>query len=274
MKILIACDMEGITGVVNRDQVTTTHSEYQRYRRLMAQDANAAVEGALAAGAEEVIVSDGHAYGYNILIEDLHKKARLHSGLNSVFAMVEGIQDRPNAVMFIGYHARAGTQNAILDHTWNSYCLADVRINDRPIGETGINAAVCGHFGAPVAMVSGDQALAEETREWLPGTACAVVKTATGRGSGVCLPPAESQALIRETARLALIDLRAGKGAKPLVLPGPLRLTLTFKSSEHADKACTMPGTERLGGTQLAYDGVDILAVCQALRTLASLASK
>ena len=274
MKVLIACDMEGITGVVNRDQVTTTHAEYQRCRRLMAQDANAAVEGALAAGAAEVIVSDGHAHGHNILIEDLHPGARLHSGLNAEFAMVEGVQERPDAAIFIGYHARAGTLNAILDHTWNSYCLADVRLNDRSIGETGLNAAVCGHFGVPVVMVSGDQALAAESREWLPGTVCAVVKTGTGRGSGVCLPPAESQALIRETSRQAVADFRAGKGPQPFVMPGPLKLTLTFKSCEFADKAEVMPGAIRLDGTRLAYEGSDILAVYRALRALASLASK
>lgn len=274
MNLLIACDMEGVTGVVHPDQVNTTHGEYQRFRRLMTQDTNAAIEGALAAGVDEVIVSDGHAFGHNILVEELHPRARLHSGLNAAFAMVEGVQEKPDAAFFIGYHARAGTMHAILDHTWSSYCLADVRINERSTGETGLNAAVCGHFDVPVLMVSGDQALAAEARAWLPQAECAIVKTATGRNSGICLPPAQSHVVIRDAAQRAVEACKAGTGQQPLRLPAPLRLGVTFKSSEQADKACIMPGVERLDGTRLVIDCADMIELYRALRTLASLASK
>ena len=164
MKILIAVDMEGISGVVNWDQVDPRHAEYTRFRRIMTQDVNAAIQGCLAAGAKEVVVADGHASGYNILIEELDPRARLNSGNSAPLAMVQGIDASFNAAMFVGYHACAGSMNAILDHTWSSSSVANVWLNGVLVGETGLNAAVCGHFNVPVIMLSGDQTVCAEAR--------------------------------------------------------------------------------------------------------------
>ena len=120
MKLLIAVDMEGITGVVNFDQTDPHHPEYQRFRRLMTQDVNAAVRGAVAGGAETILVTDGHWNSTNILIEELDARAILNSGSPSHYSMVEGVDSGVDAAFFIGYHARMGTENAILDHTWSS----------------------------------------------------------------------------------------------------------------------------------------------------------
>src|SRR3972149_3024701 len=120
MKILIATDMEGITGVTTWDQVTPGHAEYARFRRLMTQDVNAAIRGAFEAGAQEVLVTDGHWNGSNILVEELEPRARLNTGSPSPFSMVQGIDESVDGVMFIGYHARNGSPNAVLDHTWSS----------------------------------------------------------------------------------------------------------------------------------------------------------
>ncbi len=179
MKILIAVDMEGITGVVNFDQVTPGHPEYERFRKLMTEDVNAAVRGALAAGADEVVVSDGHWNNLNILIEQLDPRARLNSGSPRPYSMVEGADSGIDAACFVGYHARMGTPNAILDHTWSSERVANVWITPgggerRLIGEIGLNGAVCGHFGAPVVMISGDQSTCAEAAGLFPGIATAV----------------------------------------------------------------------------------------------------
>lgn len=128
MKILIAADMEGISGVVDWDQVTTTHPEYARFRRVMTQDVNAAIRGAFEGDADEIIVNDGHSCTRNILIEELDPRARLISGTPSPLSMVEGVDRGVDAVIYVGYHARIGTQNAILEHTWSDERMTNLWI--------------------------------------------------------------------------------------------------------------------------------------------------
>ncbi|MGE5122965.1 MAG: M55 family metallopeptidase, partial [Acidobacteriaceae bacterium] len=157
MKILIAADMEGITGVTNWNQVDPGRAEYPRFRRLMTGDVNAAVRGAFEAGAEEVVVTDGHDLGTNIPIEELDPRTRLICGDYSPLAMVQGVDQDVDGVIFVGYHARAGSQNAILDHTWSSRRVANLYLNDTLVGEYGLNGALAGHFNVPVLMLTGDQ---------------------------------------------------------------------------------------------------------------------
>src|SRR5512146_457056 len=132
MKILISADMEGITGVTTWDHVTPGHAEDSRCRRLMTGDVNAAVRGAFSAGADEVVVSDGHWNGSNILIEELDPRASLNSGAPSPMSMMQGIDEGISGVLFIGYHARQGSHPAVLDHTWSDTCVAGVWLNDAP----------------------------------------------------------------------------------------------------------------------------------------------
>jgi D-amino peptidase len=211
MKILIATDMEGITGVVNWDHVDPQHAEYGRFRKLMTGDVNAAIEGAFEGGAREVIVADGHAYGYNILLEELDSRAVLNSGNEGPLAMLQGIGKDINGVILTGYHARAGTQNAILDHTWSSRRVTNLWINEALIGEIGLSAAVCGHFNVPVIMISADQSACQEAEELLGAVETAVIKNATGRMSAACLPPNVSHEKIKEAAKRAVRNLDDGQ---------------------------------------------------------------
>ncbi len=168
MKILIAADMEGISGVTNWDQVDPSKPEYPRFCKIMTADVNAAVLGAFDGGATDVVVSDGHAGGYNILIENLDPRVHLNSGNSAPFAMVQGIQAGDfSGAIFVGYHARSGTENAVLAHTWSSKRIANVWLNDVLVGEHGLNAAVCGAFGAPVIMITGDQTTIAQAEELL-----------------------------------------------------------------------------------------------------------
>jgi D-amino peptidase len=189
MKILIAADMEGVTGVVNWDHVDPDHAEYQRFRRLMTGDVNAAVRGAFEGGAEEVVIADGHGSGRNLLIEELDPRTRLNSGGPAPLSMVEGADSEIDAAMFVGYHARAGAPNAILSHTWSGRRVARVWLNGGEVGEIGLNAAVCGHFEVPVIMISGDQTACAEAAELLGELETAVVKTAKSRMAAECLSP-------------------------------------------------------------------------------------
>ena len=204
MKILISADMEGITGVTTWDQVTPGHAEYFRFRRVMTADVNAAVRGAFDGGADEVVIADGHWNGSNILVEELDSRAKLNSGSPSPFSMMQGLDQRVDGVMFIGYLARQGSQMAVLDHTWSDTCIANVWLNKLPAGEYTINAALAGHFATPILMATGDQIVCQQIIERLGNLETVVVKQATGRYSAECLPPNITQSMIEQSARLSV----------------------------------------------------------------------
>jgi D-amino peptidase len=271
MKILIATDMEGITGVTTWDQVTSEHAEYARFRKLMTQDVNAAIRGAFEAGADEVIVADGHANGSNILMEELDPRARLNSGSPSPFSMMQGIDESVDGVMFIGYHARNGSPNAILDHTWSRKTVANVWINDLLTGEFGLNGAVAGHFGAPVIMVSGDQTACAQVVETLGDMETAVVKHATGRFAAECLPPQAAQELIFMAAARAVTRLEDGDAPDPFVVDVPVRVTVEFFTSDMADRASRIPSTQR-DGTCVSLSTPEMASAYNGFRAMVMLA--
>jgi D-amino peptidase len=271
MKILIATDMEGITGVTTWDHVTPGHAEYARFRKLMTQDVNAAVRGAMDAGADEVIIADGHWNGSNILVEELDPRARLNTGSPSPFSMMQGIDESVDGVLFVGYHARNGTPNAILDHTWSSRTVANVWLNDILTGEYGLNAAVAGHFGVPVIMVSGDQTACAQVAELLGDIEMAVVKQATGRFAAECLTPQASQELICLAAERAVSRLSNGDVPDPFVLDLPIRVTIEFFTSDMADRATRIPFTER-DGTRVLLTAQEMSSAYNGFRAMVMLA--
>lgn len=272
MRILIATDMEGITGVTTWEQVTPGHAEYARFRRLMTQDVNAAVRGACKAGAEEVIVADGHWNGSNLLIEELDPRARLNTGSPSPFSMMQGIDESIDGVMFIGYHARNGSPNAVLDHTWSSRTVANVWLNDTLTGEYGLNAAVAGHFGAPVILVSGDQTACAQVSELLGEVETAVVKQASSRFAAECLSPQVTQERICAAAERAVERLAQGDVPEPFVLDTPITITVEFFSSDMADRATRIPFTKR-EGTRVSFTAEEMESAYNGFRAMVMLAS-
>ncbi|HET7425411.1 MAG TPA: M55 family metallopeptidase, partial [Gemmatimonadales bacterium] len=223
MRVYISVDMEGVAGVVHEDQtdpIDPRHAgEYNRFRRLMTAEANAAIEGALAAGADRVLVNDSHWLMMNLLAEGLHPAAELLSGGPKARSMVEGIELGFDAALFVGYHARAGVAHATIDHTYTSR-VHEARLNGRPVGELAINAALAGTWDVPVALVSGDQALAAEARELLgPAVETVIVKHAVGRFAARSVAPTVACRLIREGTAAAL-----GRPHAPLRLETPVRL--------------------------------------------------
>ena len=273
MRILVAVDMEGITGLVHGDQTTPGHPEYERFRRLMTGDVNAAVRGAFDGGADEVLVSDGHWDNRNILIEELDPRARLNSGGPRPFSMVEGIDLGIAGVIFVGYHARVGTPNAILDHTWSTGRVAGLWLNGQVVGEIGLNAAVCGHFGAPVLMISGDQSACGEAVALLGAVETVVVKRATGRTSAECLAPEVTQGMIRTAAAAALGRLRSGRAPAPFKIQPPVTVAVEFVRSEMADAAQVLPGARRPAGKRIEVVADDMPAAYRAFRATVGLAS-
>jgi D-amino peptidase len=271
MQVYISVDMEGVAGVVHEDQtdpIDPRHAgEYNRFRRLMTSEANAAVEGAFAAGATRVLVNDSHWRMRNLLAEELHPGAELLSGGPKLGSMVEGVDQGFDAAMFVGYHAMAGTAHAVIDHTYSGTVHA-VRLNGRPAGELAINAGLAGHHGVPVVLVSGDQALGAEARELLgESVETVVVKHAVGRFAARSVSPAESRRLIREGAAAAL-----ARKHEPLVLERPVRIEVEFALAQMADMAELVPGSVRTGGRTLEYVHHDYREVFRAWRALYTLA--
>ena len=269
MKVFVSIDMEGISGVVSPEQCTPGNPDYERARLLMTQEANAAILGARAAGAAEVAVSDSHGNMRNLLIEELDTWADLIYGSPKPFGMMEGLDDSFGVVFLIGYHARAGTLNAILDHTYSSRCVHHVELNGRPVGEIGLNAALAGFHGVPVGLVTGDQAATAEAAALLgPSLQTVTVKRAVGNQAANCLHPEEVQSLIRQAAENAL-----SSEVLPLKLATPVVLRMQLKSSLMADYASLVPGARRLDGYTVEYAHDDYLTVYRTFRAMVRLAS-
>lgn len=272
MKVLIATDMEGITGVVHWDQVMPSHAEYERFQHLITGDVNAAIRGAFLAGADSVLVTDGHNTSRNILIEELDPRAVLNSGSPFPLSMVHGVDQGVDGVMFVGYHGRAGAQSAILDHTWSVERVANLWLNGRLVGESALNGAVCGHFDAPVIMISGDQTVCAEARDVFGNLETAVVKKAVSRMAAECLPPAVTGRLIEEAAKQAVERLKNKQSPPPFRMTPPITMQLEFVQSEMADKAAIMLGASRLDDRKVQYIAGDMVTIYSAFRTLLALA--
>ena len=271
IRILISADMEGVSGLVNWDQTTPGHPEYERFRRIMTADVNAAIKGAIQAGAEDVVVSDGHNLANNILIEELDSRARLNQGYPSPLGMLQGVDGGVTAAMLVGYHARAGTASAMLDHTWASKVM-NLWLNGKVVGEIGLNSAVCGNFNVPVIMVSGDQAAASEAVDLIPNVEVAAVKVARGRSAAECLPLETAHQKIREAAARAVSRLRIDAGIQPFRVEPPVMVNVEFHTSIMADRVSLIPGVDRLDGRRIQYMAENMLLAYKFFRSAVILA--
>jgi D-amino peptidase len=266
MKVYISCDMEGISGVVAGKQTQMDGEEYKRAQKLMTGELNAAIEGALAGGASGVLVNDSHGSMRNILIEELNPAAQLISGSPKPLSMMQGIDESFDVAFFIGYHAQAGTAYSVLDHTYSGI-VYQVSLNGRPVGETGLNAALAGHFGVPVVLVTGDKLLVEEATALLETVEGVAVKESYGRCAAKCLVPDAVHDLIRQAAQRALLGER-----KPFIVEPPITLAIDFTSSAHLDMAELIPGSRRTGGRHIEYTHDDLLTVYKVWRAMLTLA--
>ena len=281
MKVLISADMEGTCGVVSWVQVmppevvggteASSTVEYERARARMTREVNAAIEGALAAGAEEVIVNDSHDGMRNLLPDELHPACRFISGSDKPLGMMQGVDlDGVGAVFYTGYHAKAGTPGAPLAHTWTSW-LNDVRIDGISTGEFGVNAAVAGHFGVPVVLVTGDDKAVAQTHAMLGEQVVAVaVKEGFSTFAALHLHPDTACARIKDGASKAI----HGAGtARPWRLPAGCTVELDFDHQARADQACYVPGVSRAGERTISWRPEDGLAFITTFRAVVKAAA-
>jgi D-amino peptidase len=258
--------MEGIAGVVLGDHTSSDHAEYARFRKLMTAEVNAAVEGALAGGADQVVVVDSHGSMTNILIEELDPAAELISGRIRPFGMMQGIGPEVDAAFFVGYHAASGTGAAILEHTWSGR-VVELRLNDVAVGETGFNAALAGAYGVPIVLVSGDRAVTEEARALLGEIETVAVKEGVTRTAACCLHPQVAQERVRQAAERAL-----GLEIPPLLLSTPITVSIALQRAGQAGQAALIPGSRLVDGRTVEWTGEDMPTVYKTARAMLQLA--
>ena len=246
MKVFIAVDLEGVAGYAKWDS-----ADRQRERELITGDANAAIAGCFDAGANEVLVTEAHSNMRNILPEIIDPRARFLSGEPKPLNHMAGIDGSFDAAMLVGYHAKAGTLGAVMCHTY-SLGIFSLRFNGMEVGELGTDAAIAGHFGVPVVLVTGDEAACTEARALIPGVEGVAVKKGVSRWAAEMLPLVEARRNIREGAKRAL---EAQERVRPFTIHPPVSVEITFINPSLADALCDFPGAKRLDGCTVAHDG-------------------
>ena len=245
MKVYISSDMEGTAGVVDWEQCRPGQPEYEHYRTLLQHEVNAAIEGALAGGADEFLVNDSHSTMQNLRPDALAGRARYLSGRHKPLYMMQGLDDSFDAVFLVSYHGSMSSA-APLSHTYNPRAIAEVSLNGTVVGESGINSLVALGHRVPVVLVTGDNRTAAEAAAINPGVRAAVVKTAITRFAADSMHPEAACALIREQAERAIQDL---PGAPLPEIALPATLSITFRNADLAELATWLVGVERVGAT-------------------------
>ena len=264
-KVFISIDMEGIAGIAHRKQVTRGIDDYQIGRELMTGEANAAIAGAFDGGATEVVVNDSHGDMFNLLPEQLDPRAELILGSPKVpMSMMQGFTADFDIAVFIGYHAAAGTEAAVLDHTYYGRILYDVRVNEESWTEASLNAAVAGSFGVPVGLVTGDDKACAQAEKQIPGVRTLVVKHSHGRGVARTLHPSAAREGIKQAA--AEVVGSAGEFG-PFIPEPPFVLEVDVLNTGIADLCALVPFTERVGPRTIRFEAHDFVTVFRCLLT-------
>ncbi len=252
MKVYVSVDMEGVAGVDHPAATAAGHERYPAAVDLMIGETNAAVEGALAGGATDVLVNDSHGEMDNLLPDRIHPAARLLRG-RKPWSMVAGAG--PDAgfgvALFIGYHARAGHPRGTIAHTYSG-APVETRLDDRPVGEYGLNALVLGAWGVPVGLVTGDDALAEEVADLLPWTERVVVKEAVGGHAATSVHPSRAADLIRDGAERAVRRAAAGE-LRLFEVAAPIVIEVEYARGVQADHAAIVPGAVVSGERRVRF---------------------
>ncbi len=263
MKIYVSCDMEGTAGVCSWEQVDARNytPEYAIYRRYMTGEVRAAIEGARAAGASEVLVNDSHGPMRNLLFDQLPDDLRVIFGNRKPFSMVQGLDRTFAGVFFTGYHAAIGTADATLCHTYTPSVVYGVRFNGVRCSEATLNAALAGYHGVPVLLVTGDAVTIAEVREQMPWVTGVVVKESVGNYAADSLSPQAAQEAIRAGAAGAV---RNAAAARPFVFEAPIALEIDLARVEQADHIEVIPSFERTGSRSVRFVHDDYRTVFKA----------
>ncbi|MCC6366574.1 MAG: M55 family metallopeptidase [Bryobacterales bacterium] len=249
--VFLITDAEGVGGVCRQDQ---TDPKDQEMRQLLTGEINAAVDGFLAGGADEVLVWDGHDGSQTLSTLTIHPKAKLLMGAMGPSMLMER---RFSAVAYVGQHSKANIRGGIMAHSYSSLGIQNMLLNGKPVGEIDVIAAMAGHFGTPVIMLSGDRAAANELHEIVPDAELAVVKEGLGRYSCISLSAPAARDLVRETARRSVARIGS---IKPYTVPGPVTLQIEYTTRNSLPVGAELrSGAEVLDDRTIRFKGKDIL---------------
>jgi len=264
LKVYISADMEGITGVASVDQLGPANFEYQQARTWMTAEVLAAIQGARDAGATEFVVSDSHGNGESLLIDKFPSDVPITivRSFPRPLGMMEGIDSSFAAVIFIGYHASTSSTTGVRAHTMSSALLTRIALNGTSMSEAGINAAIAAHFGVPVVMITGDDAIVEESKQRFGAIEGVAVKKAIGFHSTATLTPDVAQAMIREHAKTA-VSRRASM--KPYSVTKPITVDVSFKNYRPVELLGYLPNIQRIDSHTVRYTARDVLDVSRFL---------
>jgi D-amino peptidase len=262
MKIYISADMEGVVGVVTQEQLGPSGFEYQRAREFMTEEVKAAIDAAFEAGATEIVVSDSHGNGQNLLIEKLPRNITLVRAFPRPLTMMQGIDETFDGVIFLGYHTSTTNPQGVRAHTMSSANLADARLNGVSMPEAGLNAAIAGYFNVPVIMISGDDAIVKEASALLGDIEGAVVKWAYGFHSARTLMPEAAYELIRQKVKHAIGRI---KDFKPYKIKAPVQLDVRFKNYRPSEVLSYLSIVERTDSHSVRFIGKDMIEVSKFL---------
>jgi D-amino peptidase len=255
MKVFLSTDMEGTAGVVDWEQCVGDGPQAAAGRRLLLNEVNAAIEGALAGGATEIVVNDSHSTMRNLPAAELAGQASYISGSHKPLYMMQGLDASFDAVLFISYHGSVGAP-AGLSHTYNPRAVVEARLDGVVTGEAGINALVAAHYNVPIVLVTGDRCACEETAALIPGVQQAVVKEHVSRLAAHSMHPDRACALISERAHTAVAG--AAGAAPPRLDRGVLEIAV--RTTDIAEAASWVRGVDRTGPRELRIHGADQLA--------------
>ena len=258
-KILISVDMEGLAGVVTGDQLGPSGFEYQRFRQFMTDETNAAIDGAIEAGAKEIVVVDSHGNGENLLIEKLPDDVMIIRSWPRRFGMVAGIDESFDGVMLIGYHASTHNPEGVRAHTFSSAKLTKVSINDIAVSEGMWVAMVAGQFNVPVIMISGDNIATKEVKDFLGDIEVAIVKEAMGFHSAKTVTPAKAVNIIKEASTKAVSKIKKYKPYK--LQETSVKLEVSFKNYQPSEILAYLSIVERIDSHTIRFVGKDMIEV-------------
>jgi D-amino peptidase len=271
MKIYISADIEGVAGVVSPQQGQPGNPEYERARRLMTEEVSAAIDGAFAGGAAEVLVNDGHGPMTNIIPELLDPRAELILGKPKPANMCAGLDGSFNGVFFLGYHTGA-RRYGVLAHTVNGFAFGAIRVNGQLCSEATLNGAYAGSLGVPVLLLSGDDLAAEECGSHFPQARRVVTKQALGARAARAIAPSLARDRLRAAAEAATREAGTSR-ILPFTMAGPYRLEVTLTTPALADLAAIIPVAQRLDPTSVAFDARSMADVLGWVNTLSALSA-
>lgn len=263
MKVYVLTDIEGVSCVVREEQQSYGNREYDEACLLLTREVNAAIDGAIEGGATEILVNDGHGArsGFNLVPEELHEGAKYLMG-GPRPCVLAGLDKSFNAAFLVGYHAMAGTQGAVLDHTMSTRVIVNAHINGIRVGEIGIEASTLGYFGVPVVLVTGCKKAVEEARSLLGNVEGVVAKVGVSRNVAICSSPKKVRKLIRSAAKRAL---QRATDFKPFTVDSPVTVEVEYSHPNYADMKARTPGIERVDARTIRYSGDNLLDVMRRI---------